>query len=58
MYVNSLTCLRVKESESECLKVYSIVRQGCIMSLLFNVYMDVVMRKLKMEMRRMGVRFM
>ena len=58
MYVNSLTCLRVKESESECLKVYSIVRQGCVMSLLFNVYMDVVMRKLKMEMRRMGVRFM
>ena len=31
MYVNSLTCVSVKGSESECLRINSGVRQGCIM---------------------------
>ena len=41
MYVNSLTCVRVKGGESECFRIDSGVRQGCIMCpWLFNVYMD------------------
>ena len=34
MYVNglSLSCVRVKGGESECLRIESGVRQGCIMS--------------------------
>ena len=32
MYVNSLSCVRVKGGDSECLRVDSGVRQGCIMS--------------------------
>ena len=42
MYVNSLACVRVKG-----------VRQGCIMSLwLFNVYIHIVMKEVKMGMGR------
>ena len=34
------------------------VRQGCIMSpWLFNVYMDAVMKEVKMRMGKRGVRF-
>ena len=57
MYVNSLTCIRVKGGESECFMIDSGVRQWCIMSpWLFNVYMDAVM-ELKIWMGRKGVRF-
>ena len=49
MYLNSLTRVRVKGSESECFRNDSSVRQGCIMSpWLFNVYMDAVMKEVKM----------
>ena len=58
LYVNSLTCVRVKGGESECFRIDSGVRQGCIMSpWLFNVYMDAVMKEVKMGMGRRGVRF-
>ena len=58
MYINSLACVRVKGGESECFRINSGVRQGCIMSpWLFNVYMDAVMKEVKMWMRRRGVRF-
>ena len=58
MYVDSLACVRVKGGMSERLMIDSRVRQGCIMSLwLFNVYMDGVMKEVKMGMVRMGVRF-
>ena len=43
MYVNILTCVRAKEgeSETECFRIDSGVRQGCIISpCLFNAYMD------------------
>ena len=41
LYVNSLACVRVKGSESECFWINGGVRQECIMSpWLFNVYMD------------------
>ena len=53
MYVNSLSCVRVKRGESECLKIDCGVRQGCIMSLwLLNVYMDAVMKEMKLGMGR------
>ena len=38
MYVNSLACFRIKEGDSDCFRIDSGVRQGCIMSpWLFNV---------------------
>ena len=59
MYVDSLTCVRVRGGESERFRIDSRVRQGCIMSSwLFNVYMDAVMKDVKMGMGRRGVRFM
>ena len=52
MHINSLTCVRVKEGESEYFRINSDVRQGCIISTWsFNVYMDAVM-KMKMGMGR------
>ena len=53
MYVNSLVCVRVKGGKSECFRINSSVRQGCIMSLwVFNVYMNAVMKEVKMGMGR------
>ena len=58
MYINSLVCVRVKGSESGCFRINSGERQGCIMSpWLFNVYMDEVLKEVKMGMGRRGVRF-
>ena len=59
MYVESLACVRVKRGESERFRIYSEVRKGCIMFLwLFNVYMDEVMKKVKMGMGRREMIFM
>ena len=59
MYVDSLACVRVKEGVSEWFRIDSGVRQGCIMSpWIFNVYMDAVMKEVKMRMGRRGMRFM
>ena len=59
MYVNSLACIRVKEVESECFRIESRGRQVCVVSpWLFNVYMDTVMKEVKMGMGRMVVRFL
>ena len=56
IYVNSLICVRVKGCESKCFRISSGVRQVCIMSpWLFNVYVNAVMKKTKMEMGRKGV---
>ena len=50
---------RVKGGESEWFRIDSRVSQGCIMSpLLFNVYMDAVMKEVKIGMGRRGVRFL
>ena len=58
MYANSLACVRVKGGKSECFRINSGVRQGCIMSpWLFNVYMDAVMREVKIGMGRRRERF-
>ena len=59
MYVDSSACVRVKGGESERFKIDSGVRQGCIMSSwLFNVYMDGVIKEVKMDMERRGMRFL
>ena len=59
MYVDSLACVRVKGSESERFEIDRGVKQGCIMfPWLFNVYMDAVMKELKMGIGRIGVIFM
>ena len=58
MYINSLACVRIKGSERECFRIDSGVRQGCIISpLLFNVYIDAVMKDGNMGMGRRGVIF-
>ena len=57
MYVNSPACVRVKGGESKCFRIDSDARRGCIMSLfpywVFNMYMYVVMKEVKMGMERM-----
>ena len=59
MHIDSSDCIRVKGDESEGFRIYSGVRQGCIMShWLFNVYMNVVMKGVKMGMGRRGVRLL
>ena len=45
-------------SDRVCFKIDSRVRRGCItLSWLFNVYMDAVMKEVKMGMGWTGVRF-
>ena len=44
--IKSLACVRVKRGESECFRISSSVKPVCIMtSLLFNVYMDAVIKE-------------
>ena len=58
MHVNSLDSVRVKGTEKECFRIDSGVRQRCIMShWLFIVYMEAMMKKVKMGMGKRGVRF-
>ena len=57
--VDSLDCVRVKGGESKQFRIDSGVRQGCIMSpCVFNLCLDAVMKEVKVEMGRMGVRFL
>ena len=59
MYLNSLACIRVKKGESKCFRIYSGVKQGCIMSLwFFNVYMNAMMKEVKIGMGRMEMLFL
>ena len=56
-YVDSSACVRVKGGASERFRIDSGMRQGCIMSpRLFNVYMDGVMKEVRMRMERRGVK--
>ena len=49
IYVNSLAYVKVKKGESECIRIYSGVRQNFIMSPWFvNAYMDAMMKEAKM----------
>ena len=58
-YVNSLACVRLKGVERECFRIDRCVRQNLIMSpWLFNMYMDAVMKEVKIRMGKMGVRFL
>ena len=51
MYLDSSACIRVKRGESEQFRIDSGLRQGGIMSpWVFNVYMDEVMKDVKMGM--------
>ena len=59
MYVDSSVCVRIKWGENEQFRIDSGVRQECIMSpWLFNVYMDGVMKEVKMGLGRRGVSFL
>ena len=59
MYVDSLACVGVKEGESERFRIDNGVKQGFIMShWLLNIYIDGVMKEVKMGMGRMGVRLL
>ena len=56
---DSSACVRIKGSVSEQSRIDSGVRQRCIMSpLLFNVYIDGVMKEVKMGMGRREVSFL
>ena len=58
IYVNSLACVRVKGGESGCFRIDRGVRQGYIISpWFFNVFMYAVLKEVKMEMGKKGVRF-
>ena len=53
MYVNILACVRVKRGESECFRIDSGVRHGCIMSSkVFNAYTNAAMKEVKMVIGR------
>ena len=55
IYVNSLACVRIKRGENKCFRIYSGMRQSCIMSpQALNVYMDAVMKELKKEIKKVG----
>ena len=59
MYDDDSACLRVKGGESERFRIDSGVRQGCIMNpWFFNVYMDGVMKEVKMGIGRRGMNFL
>ena len=60
IYVGSLACVRVKGNVSEWFRIDREVRQGCIMSpWLFNIYVDALMKEVKMRIaRKEVVRFM
>ena len=59
LYVEILTCAGVKGGKSNCFRIDRGVRQVCIMSpYLFTVYMVAVMKEVKMELERTGVRFL
>ena len=59
VYPDSLACVRVKGGENNRFRIDSGVRQRCIMSpCLFNVYMDTMLKELKMGKGRRGVRFL
>ena len=52
IYVNSLDCVGVKFC-NPCFKIDSGVRQGCVISpWLSKMYMDTLMNKVKMGMRK------
>ena len=54
-YVNNIAWLRVNEGERECFRIDSGARQVWIMSpWLFNLYIDVVMKEVKIRMRKRG----
>ena len=56
---NSLACVKAKEDENECFRIDGGVGQVCTMfPWLFNVYMDAVMKEVKMVMGRRGVIFL
>ena len=59
IYFVSLACVRVKRDESQCFRIDNRLKQGCTMSpWLLNMYIDAVMKEVKILMGRMGVRFL
>ena len=57
MYVNSLTCVKLKEGENKCFRMNSGLKQGCIIfPWLFSIYMDTVIKEVKIEMEGRGGR--
>src|SRR5678816_4814887 len=59
MYDDSEVCVRINGVKSDWFSINSGVRQGCVMSpWLFNLYMDGVMKELKVGVTGNGVRMM
>ena len=59
IYVNSLTCIKVKGGESNRFRTDNGVRQGCIMPLGSSMWIWIAeMKEVKMGMERMRMRLM
>src|SRR5678815_4623106 len=59
MYDDSEACVRINGVKSDWFSINRGVRQGCVMSpWLFNLYMDGVMKELKVGVTGNGVRMM
>ena len=58
MHGNSLSCVRVKRSDSVCFRIGSAMRKGSIMfSWLFNVHIDPLIKEVKTGKGRRGLKF-
>ena len=58
MYVNSLTCVRLKSCESESFKIDRGGRRECVVApWVIDMYMNRVMKKTEDGAMRMRVRF-
>ena len=59
MHFKSLVYVKVQKGESECFIIDSDVRHDCIITpWLFNVYMDAVMKEVKVGKGRMGAKLL
>ena len=59
LYIDSRACVRVGNYVSEWFPVNVGLRQGCVMSpWLFNVYMDGVVREVKVRVLGKGLEFL
>ena len=54
-YIDSSACVRVGNEVSEWIRVNVGLRQGCVMSPWFNVYMDGVVREVNVRVHGKGL---
>lgn len=56
LYRNQSIVIRIKESESEGIRIEKGVRQGCCLSpILFNIYLEEMLQELLEDCRGVGI---